>query len=145
METTLPTPEVVPKDRLVRVFLRIREKREELTRSYKEAYAALTTEMDQIEGMLLKLAQDEGVTGFKTPDGTTYTETETQVSIADANAFFEFVLAEGDLDFLQRRVKVESVTNYMKAHGDQPPPGLSIFRRVRMKFRSPSRKVEGAE
>lgn len=131
----------IQKDQLVRVYRKIRAAREQLTREYKAKYEALGEQMDQVESAMLQIANAEGSTGFKTADGTAYQEVETRYSIADDAAFYQFVTEEQNLEFFERRVNGSTVTTYMKAHGDRVPPGLSVFRRLRMKVRAPTKKV----
>lgn len=133
--------EAIQKDRLIKVYRKVREKREALTKAYNTEYDSLTKVMEELENTMLAIANAEGSTGFKTEYGTAYTEEESQFTIADDSAFFAFVLETGDLDFLQRRVKVETVKQYMKDHGGHPPVGLNVYTRKRMKVRAPTKRV----
>lgn len=55
--------------------------------------------------------------------------------IADENAFFNFVLEQGDLDFFERRIKATHIKEWSVANEGKVPPGLNIFRELTMKVR----------
>jgi hypothetical protein len=127
--------EQAPIDKRVARYVKLRDARaasnkkaEETDRQFKEALAA-------IEAALIKDAHEQGVTGFKTEFGTTYLDQRMLTSIADENAFFNFVKESGDLDFFERRVKATHVQEWMKNHDGILPPGLNIFREATMKVR----------
>jgi hypothetical protein len=124
-----------PIDKRVARYVKLREARAAsnkdattLDQSFKEA-------LEAIESSLIKDAQEQGVTGFKTEAGTTYLDERMLASVADENAFFGFVKDQGDLDFFERRVKVAHVKEWMEANEGRLPPGLNVFRELTMKVR----------
>ena len=133
----------IPTDRLVKVFLKIRNARSALTREYEARDTELKAQLKLIEVELLRRAQDQGVDGFSVDDvGTAYTNEEMHVSVGDDTAFYNFVRETGDLDFFERRVTVKHVREYMEEHDGQLPPGLHVFRELRMRVRSATKKVK---
>jgi hypothetical protein len=101
---------------------------DEIDRAYKEC-------LEAIETSFLASAHEQGVSGFKTQYGTVFSEEQVLASIADEQAFFGFVLEEGDLDFFERRIKITHIKEYAKMNGGRFPPGLNIFREFKMKVR----------
>ena len=129
------TVSAAPIDKRVARYVKLRDARaasnkeaEKVDQAYKDALTA-------IETALIKDAQEQGVTGFKTEFGTTYLDQRMLTSIADENAFFNFVKESGDLDFFERRVKATHVQEWMKNHDGILPPGLNVFREATMKVR----------
>lgn len=127
-------------EQLVRVFLRIRSARSEAATEYKKKDDALKAQLSTVEMELLRRAQAEKVTGYTTKDGTTYISPEMHVSIADDQAFYDFVRETGDLEFFERRVTVAHVKEYMEEHEGEVPPGLNLFRENRMRVRASKKK-----
>ncbi len=101
---------------------------DEVDRAYKEC-------LEAIETSFLASAHEQGVSGFKTQHGTVFSEEQVLASIADEQAFFGFVLEEGDLDFFERRIKITHIKEYAKMNDGRFPPGLNIFRELKMKVR----------
>jgi hypothetical protein len=122
-------------DKLVKLFVKTREARAALTRSYDAEKAQLDQIMQMCENFMLKAADAAGVTGFTTEYGTTYAANKMNLSIADDAAFYGFVLAQKDLDFFERRVSSRHVEDYMKTAGGAVPPGLNVFRERVMRVR----------
>ena len=124
-------------ERLVKTFIRIRDARSKLAKEYAEQDEGMKASLKQVEIELLRRAQEDGVTGFKTKEGTTYTSEDMSVSIADDTVYFDFIRETGDLDFFERRVSVKHLKEYMNEHNGETPPGLNLFRELRMRVRAP--------
>ena len=124
-------------DRLVKAFLKMRDAKADLTRTYEAQKAEIDASMKLIEVELLYRAQEQGVSGFACKGvGTTYTSEDMHSSIKDDNAFFAFVRETGDLDFFERRVTNKHIKEYMAEHDGQLPPGIHVFREKRMRVQT---------
>lgn len=130
-------------DRLVRTFLRIRNKRAELTAAYTEQDEEMKAKLKQIEIELLRRAHEDGVKGFKTTDGSTYIAEEVHASIASPDDFRIFVLESGDLDFYEQRPSLKHIKEYQERHEGQSPPGVKLFREQRMRVRAAKQTTKG--
>ena len=123
-------------DDLVLTFTRIRDARAELKREYEASDRKLSESMETVENELLRRAQEQGVDGFKTASGSTYT-TETQhLSIKDDDAWVRFLKEENDPSYLERRPSLRRVKEYMDANDGKIPPGLNMFREKHMRVRA---------
>ena len=124
-----------PVDKRVAKFVALRDARatnnkaaDQMDQAYKQAMAA-------IEASLIKDAQEQGVTGFKTESGTTYLDEVLRASVADDNVFYAFVKDTGDLDFFERRLSSTHIKEWQKENNGMLPPGLNVFRELTMKVR----------
>lgn len=125
----------VPVDKRVARYVKLRDLRAASNKANDAVDQAYKQTLETIENTLIADAHKQGVTGFKTEAGTTYLEEKVMSSIADENAFFSFVLEEGDLDFFERRIKSTHINEWSKENGGKVPPGLNIFRQLTMKVR----------
>ncbi len=140
-----PFLELIPTlhvDKLVKLYTKTRDAKTAATRAFEAEEARYKAIMEACENQMLKQAMEQGVTGFKTPFGTTYIATSTKISIADDAAFFGFVRDLGDLDFFERRVSSRHVEDYIKTHEGAAPPGLNIFRENVMRVRKAKEIIE---
>ncbi|HEX6825830.1 MAG TPA: hypothetical protein VF077_05870 [Nitrospiraceae bacterium] len=127
----------VSTDRLVRAFIKIRNTRAERTREFEAADAEMKASMKLIEVELLGRAQEQGLAGYTVEGvGTTYTSEDMHASIKDDTAFFDFVRETGDLDFFERRITIKHIKEYMAANDGELPPGIHVFRELRMRVRT---------
>ena len=83
-------------EKMIRVYIKIRDARAEQKKSFELADKALVEQQEQIENAMLEIAQKSGATQLGSPSGTAYIETETQISIADDSSFYKFIK---DTDF----------------------------------------------
>lgn len=127
-------------DALVRVYIKIRAARSTLKKAYDEEDGDLQVKQKKIEVELLRRAQEQGVEGFKTEDGTTYRATDTHAKIADPDAFRTFVLSTGDLDFYEQRPSLKHIKEFSDEHEGKVPPGVHLFREERMRVRTASKR-----
>lgn len=125
-------------DKMMKLTLHVRGQKSVLKRDYESKEANLDAILDACENTLLAEAQRQGVKGFSTDQGTSYTTTTMKVSIADAEAFYKFVKEQGDLDFFERRVASTHVQEYMEANDGIVPPGLNTFTQKHMRVRKPT-------
>lgn len=127
-----------PTDALVRVFIKMRAKRSAIKETYEAEDDKLKADMKQIEIELLRRAQEQGVEGFTTEDGTTYISEEVHASISDPDTFTSFLdeEAEDPWMFYEQRPSLKRIKEYQKDHEGAPPPGIRLFRENRMRVRA---------
>lgn len=144
----------LPAEKMVKLFIKTRAAKAVGQKAWDAQEDEFKQIMQACENNMLALADRQGVTGFTTPFGTTYTAETSKISIADDKAFFDFVRESGDLDFFERRVSSTHVNDYLKrkaAEAEQlgtpeaqaavvPPPGLNIFRQRIMRVRKAGEK-----
>ncbi len=135
----------VPTEKLVRAFIRIRAKRAALTRDFTVVDDELKGKLRQVENEMLRRAQAEGLKGFTTLVGTTYTKEDQHVSIADPDEYMKFVLETGDLLFYEQRPSLGHIREYQKEHDGALPPGVRMFRELRMRVRAKHKGEEDGD
>jgi hypothetical protein len=140
LEQYMAKVKMMPVNEQVRFYVAIRERKAALTKAYKEEHSEFDQLMDCAAGHLLAHTIQQKITGFKSEFGTVYTTEEVKLSIADPVLFNDFVIAEGDISFLQARPSQQAVADYMKANDNKVPLGLSIFRENVARVRKPGEK-----
>jgi len=125
----------LPVEKRVKLYLKTRAAKSAATKAYDDQVAQFDRIMDACQNSMLAEADKQGVTGFRTPFGTTYADETARYSIADGSAFYAFVKEQADLDFFERRVSSTHVKEWMEANGGILPPGVSVFRERVMRVR----------
>lgn len=137
-------PKEPPVETLVEVYLKIRTTKSAEKKKFDLREADLNNQLRTIENELMRRAKAVGVSGFTVNGvGTAYPKEEMKVSIGDDTAFIGWVQEQGDLDFLQRRVAVRHLQEWLKMNPQSVPPGLNLFRELRMQVRA-ARKAPSA-
>jgi hypothetical protein len=110
----------------VSLYIKLRDKKAEIKAQMDEAVKPIQEKMDKLEAKLLEAFQATGVDSVKTEFGTAYTSVRTTASIADRDAFMEFVKAHEEWSLLEVRAAKTAIEQYRAANDDELPPGVNI-------------------
>ncbi|MFM1990281.1 MAG: hypothetical protein RJA99_3238 [Pseudomonadota bacterium] len=110
----------------VSLYIRLRDRKAEIKAQMDEQIAPIQEKMDKLEAKLLEAFQATGVDSVKTEFGTAYTSVRTTASVADRDAFMEFVKARGEWSLLEVRAAKTAIEQYRAANDDELPPGVNI-------------------
>jgi hypothetical protein len=137
-EVVAPTPITV--DKMVQIYIKIRDKKAEIKKAFEAEYNKLDEKLAMIATELKARAQAEGVDGFKAESGTVYLSETMKVSGSDWNAFSEFLKTHDPLEFMEKRISATAVKTFMKDNDGQLPPGVSIFKEIEARVRRAGEK-----
>jgi hypothetical protein len=133
--------EEIGNDKLVRTFIKIRDRRKAIKASFEDEDTDLKAKLRLVENELLRRAQDGKMTTFTTESGTAYRSEDKHVSIADPDDFKDFLAdAEDPYLFYEQRPALGRILEYQKAHDGELPPGIKMFREFRMRVRATKKK-----
>jgi len=110
----------------VEIYIKMRDKKAQMKAAYEASVAPLTEKMNKLEAKLLHIFNETGMDSVKTPLGTAYTSTRTSVSIADRDAFTNFVKETGDFNMLELRPSRTAVPEFADMNGGELPPGINV-------------------
>lgn len=131
----------MPVDKKMRLYLRLRDGKQAITKHLERVESQYKDLMETLENQMLADADKAQVTGFTVADvGTSYTATVDKYSIADDAAFLKFILEQGDVGYLERRVSSTYVKEYMEQNNGALPPGLNKFSERVMRIRKAGAK-----
>jgi hypothetical protein len=109
---------------VVAKYVELREKKANLKSEYDMQVAPIEAKMAKIEGKLLEVLDQTGGKSFRTPHGTAYVAVRTTASVADREAFFEFVKQNEEWPLMQVAVVKSAVEQY-KSVNQELPPGIN--------------------
>lgn len=113
-------------DKMVRVYIRIRDERTKLQQEYDAADAVLKEQLEAIEGRLLEMCKRDGVEGFKTPFGSVSRRTKTRYWPADWAEMHKWIKEHDALEMLEKRLAQGNMKKYLEENPDDAPPGLQV-------------------
>lgn len=105
----------------VEMYIRLRDKKAEISKARKEEEAAVQAKMDKLESQLMTALDKLGGEGFRATSGTAYISTRTSATVADKDAFMAHVKANQAFELMDVRVNKTAVDTYAAEHGDVPP------------------------
>lgn len=119
--------ENVPTDLLVKAYIKMRDKRKELSSSFKDADDHIKEQMEVIEATLLDVCKATGAESIKTSVGTVMKGVKTNYWTSDWGSMYEFIKENDSPELLERRVSQSNMKEFLKNNPDKMPKGLNIM------------------
>ena len=113
-------------EKLTRVYLKIKDRRSELTAKFKEEDSALSEQLDKVKRALLDYCEEQGVDSVKTSAGMFYRSARTRYWTSDWSSMHEFILENEVPELLDKRVNQNNIKQYLEENPDKVPKGLNV-------------------
>ena len=113
-------------DKLVKAYIKIRDKKREATSAYEKQDAEYQEMLSTIESELLEVLKATGSTSISTELGTIIRSTKKRYWTNDWYSFYEFVKERGALDLFEKRISQTNMSTFLEENPDVLPPGLNI-------------------
>jgi len=110
----------------VSLYIKLRDQKAQMKADFDAQVAPLQEKMDKLEAKLLDVFNQTGMDSVKTEFGTAYATVRTSASIADRDAFMDFVKANEEWALLEVRVSKTAVEQFRSANDDELPPGINV-------------------
>lgn len=112
-------------NRLVKVFVKMRDRKQELTAAYNKDVAKLDEEMEKVRHAMLDYCKDTNSESVRTESGTFYRTLRTKYWTSDWEQMHKFILETGELGLLEKRIQQTNMKTFLEDHPDKVPPGLN--------------------
>lgn len=131
--------EVVPMDRLVRVYLKMKARISELTSVYEKEVEGLKAQQAEVANAMKDQMQSMGLTSSKTQFGTAILSTKTRFYAQDWDAMKRFILDNEAVDLLEKRIAQTNMKQFLEDNPGLVPPGLNSVSEVDISVRKPTK------
>lgn len=128
-------------DKLVRVYIKMRDARDALVSAHEKELAALTDQMSMIEAELLDLCNATGQDGGRTKYGTFTRTTKVRYWTSDWDSMRAFIKQHDAMDLLEQRIHQTNMRNFLRENPDSIPAGLNADSRYSITVRRASTKA----
>ncbi len=126
-------------DQRVEEYIYVRQKLDALKKDYEDKKAALQKVQDFLSGWLQEFLDKSGQESAKTKHGTCYLSTRYSASLADPEAFMNFVRSTEKFELLDKRANVTAVRAYVEEN-ETLPPGCNLNAVTTVGVRAPTAK-----
>lgn len=116
----------VPVERLTKAYLKIKQRRAELSADYKEQDDELVAQLDKIKRALLDYCKEQGVESVRTSEGMFYRTTRQRYWTSDWESMYKFVLEHGVPEFFDKRLNQTNVKQFLEENPELAPMGLQV-------------------
>ena len=127
--------EDISADKLVAVYIKMRDKRAELLRQYEEQDEAIKEQMEMIETKLLDMCKSVGADSLKTSKGTVIRSVKTRYWTSDWNSMHKFIMENEMPELLEKRISQTTMKQLLDENPDLMPPGMNVDSRYAVTIR----------
>lgn len=122
-------------DKLVKTYVKIRDKRKELADQYEKEDGDLKEALETIESELLEMCKETGADSLRTEFGTVTRRVAKRYWTNDWHSFHEFLKEHGALELLEKRIAQTNMSTFLEENPDLLPPGLNVDSRYTVTVR----------
>ncbi len=112
----------------VEQYVKLRDLIKKKEEDHKKALAEAKETLEKLNSLLLAHLNGIGGDSVSTESGTVYRTEKKSASLADAEAFMDFVIANQAFDLIDRKANTTAVEEFIKEN-DTPPPGVNFSSR----------------
>lgn len=113
-----------PADKLAEIYIKIRDKRDELKRQFEEEYAKLEEQLSLIADEMLEVCKENNADSIKTPAGTIMRRVDTRFWTNDWDSFYDFVNEHDAYGLFEKRIHQGNMKQFLEENPDLLPKGL---------------------
>ena len=118
--------DVVSVDRLVSVYIKIRDKKIAIAAELKKQEAELNDKLDVVKGALLQHCKDNNSESVRTKFGTFFRTIRTKYWTSDWESMSDFIKENDAVDLLEKRLHQGNMRQFLDDNPDKLPPGLNV-------------------
>jgi hypothetical protein len=113
-------------DKVVSTYIKIRDKKNELTVEFNKREEELNEKLDVIKKALLEHCQNTGVESIRTQSGTFYRSVKKKYWTSDWESMNRFIMENEAVDLLEKRIHQGNMRQFLEENRDLLPPGLNV-------------------
>jgi len=115
----------IPADKLAKVYLKMRDKLEEMRHEFETREAELKGDMEKVEKAMLEVCKATGADSIKTPFGTIIKSVKTRYWTNDWESMYRFIEDHKMPDLLERRIHQTNMKTWIEDNPGLLPQGLN--------------------
>ena len=115
----------VTADKLVSVYIKIRDKRSAILRAYEEQDNVLKEQQAMVSNQMLEIMKEVGATNIKTTYGTVSRSVSTRFTTNDWGSMYDFIKEHDAMHLMEQRISQGNMNRFLEENPDQLPIGLN--------------------
>ena len=113
-------------EKLTKVYLKIKDRRNELSRQFKDEDGDLKEQQETIKRALLDHCKEHNVESVRTREGLFYRSVRTRYWTADWESMYRFIHDNDVPEFLEKRLNQVNVKQFLEENPECVPQGLNV-------------------
>ena len=135
----MPNEEVVPLDKLARVYRKIYTKVQELTKEYESQLEELEAKKTEIKAAMKDQMLALGTNSVRTDEGTIILSQKTRYYTDDWDSFKQFVVEHDAIDLFEKRIAQKNMAMFLDENPGVVPAGLNSMSEYAVTVRKPTK------
>jgi len=131
--------ETVPMDKLARIYIKIRNRVQELNQEYETQIEELKVQQAEIANAMKDQMLALGSTTLRTDSGTIMLSKKTRYNTSDWDEFKRFMVEHDAIDLLEKRIAQTNMSKFLEENPGLVPPGLNSDTEYAVSVRKPNR------
>ena len=131
--------DVIPLDKLARVYRKIYAKQQELTKEYESANEELELKKVEIKNAMKDQMLALGTNSVRTEEGTIILSQKTRYYTDDWDSFKQFVVQHDALDLFEKRIAQKNMSMFLEENPGVVPAGLNSMSEYAVTVRKPTK------
>jgi hypothetical protein len=113
-------------EKLTRIYIKIRDKRAEISANFKVEDDKLKAQQDKVKRALLDHCKEHNVESVRTSEGLFYRSVKKRYWTSDWDSMNKFILTNEVPEFYEKRLNQTVVKQFLEENPDTVPPGLNV-------------------
>lgn len=105
----------------------------------EEEVTGIETQREEVRTAIMEMMNEQGVESVRTAHGTVTRTIKDRYWTSDWSALHQYILDNGALELLEKRVQQTNMKEWVAEHPDDYPPGLNIDRSYTLSVRKPKK------
>jgi sugar phosphate isomerase/epimerase len=115
----------VSAEKLVEIYVKIRDKRAEIQKNYEKEDSRLKEQLELVTGKLLDICRETGVESMRTHAGTVSRSVTTRYWTSDWASMYEFIKEHDVVNLLEQRIHQGNIKSFLADNPELMPKGLN--------------------
>jgi hypothetical protein len=116
----------VPVEKLVKVYIKMRDKHTELLHTFQEQENALKEKMAKVKTALLDHCKEHNVESVRTAEGLFFRTIKQSYWTNDWDSMGKFIVEHQVPELLEKRLHQGNVKQFLAEHPGLLPPGINV-------------------
>ena len=130
--------DVMPMDRLAKIYRKMRSAIEVLTKEYDTQVEAIKEQQEGVKNAMKEQMKALGVSSMKTEQGTVILSVKTRYNTQDWDSFKKFMIEHEAIDLLEKRIAQLNMAQFLEENPGLVPPGLNTSSEYDVSVRKPT-------
>ena len=113
-------------EKLTRIYIKIRDKRAEISANFKAEDDNLKAQQDKVKRALLDHCKEHNVESVRTSEGLFYRSIKKRYWTSDWDSMNKFILTNEVPEFYEKRLNQTVVKQFLEENPDTVTPGLNV-------------------